>query len=478
MIGKGRRLGVAAVWGTMLLAVSGCVAPPRQFTAEHLGPPTNAHGLAAAGCTSCQQSHASAPGSNGPMGETQAVSGLPIEARQDLIVQAPPGAGMETLGVMQPRTMVSYQPAPASPRILPNEMQHILAQNGKPEQAPQPKMDGPSAGPMMNAHPGVPGVPGNPLPPPGPCPREITMTSLPPYTIAPPDIITIDAVRLIPKPPYRIEPLEVLVINVTDTLPNQPIAGLFVVSPEGTVNLGFSYGAVRVTGLTLDQIQQSIRAHLANILRNPQVTVSLAQFRGLQQIRGEHLVRPDGTISMGTYGAVYVAGMTLGQVKCVIEKHLSEYLLNPQVSVDVFAYNSKVYYVILDGGGFGQQVIRLPVTGNETVLDAISQLQGLAPVSSKRRIWLARPAPAHLGCNQVLPVDWQAIVMGGSTATNYQIFPGDRVYVAADRLIAFDNMLSKILAPVERVLGVTLLGSSAVNSITNSGLNTLGFVVP
>src|SRR5262249_6899553 len=159
------------------------------------------------------------------------------------------------------------------------------------------------------------------------------MTSHPPYTIAPPDILVIDAFRLIPKPPYRIEALEVLLVNVSDTLPNQPITGQYVVSPEGTINLGFTYGTVRVGGLTLDEAQKAIREHLGNILRAPQVTVALAQFRGLQQVRGEHLIRPDGTISLGTYGAVYVAGLTLGQAKCVIEKHLSEYLLNPQVSV-------------------------------------------------------------------------------------------------------------------------------------------------
>ena len=128
----------------------------------------------------------------------------------------------------------------------------------------------------------------------------------------------------------------------------------------------------------------------------PQVSVSLAQFRGMQQIRGEHLVRPDGTITLGTYGSVYVAGMTLGQIKWVVEQHLSEYLQDPQVAVDVFAYNSKVYYVIFDGAGYGMQVFRLPITGNETVLDAVSRVNGLAAVASKRRLWLARPVTGEL----------------------------------------------------------------------------------
>src|SRR5262245_34002883 len=51
-------------------------------------------------------------------------------------------------------------------------------------------------------------------------PRELVQTSHPPYTVAPPDILYIDALRLVPRPPYRIEALEILLLNVSDTLPN------------------------------------------------------------------------------------------------------------------------------------------------------------------------------------------------------------------------------------------------------------------
>jgi polysaccharide export outer membrane protein len=334
-----------------------------------------------------------------------------------------------------------------------------------------------SATPMPGHGDYPPGAPGCT----GPVPTELYRTSLPPYTIAPPDILFIDSLRLVPKPPYRIEPLEVLLIKVTETLPGQPIEGAYTVSPEGTINLGFTYGAVKVAGLTLDQIQAAIRTHLTNILRNPQVVVALSQFRAIQQTRGEHLVRPDGTISLGTYGCVYVAGLTVNQAKCEIEKYMSRYFLNPQIAVDVFAYNSKVYYVIFDGGGFGMQVFPFPITGNETVLDAIARTNGLAPVSSMRRIWVARPAPPGHPCDQILPVDWLAIVKGGSTCTNYQLFPGDRVYVDADCLIKVDNWLAKFFSPIERVLGITLLGSSTVNSFRNNNNgnnNGTGIFVP
>lgn len=312
---------------------------------------------------------------------------------------------------------------------------------------------------------------------PGGVPTEKAKTSLPPYIIEPPDILLIDPIRMIPKPPYVVQPLDVLLLRVAEPLPNQPIEGSYTVTPDGTVNLGFSYGQVHVAGLSLQDVERAIRQHLARVLKDPQIAVGLAQFRGVQQTRGEHLVRMDGTISLGTYGCVYVAGLTLAQAKVAIERHLAQYLQDPEVSVDVFAYNSKSYYVITDGAGYGQQVYRFPVTGNETVLDAISQIQGLPAVASTKKIWLARPAPACHGCSQILPIDWRAITEGAVTGTNYQIFPGDRIYVHSDWLICLDNNLNKILSPIQQMLFTSIFFGSAINQFRGGGNNGNGTII-
>jgi protein involved in polysaccharide export with SLBB domain len=276
--------------------------------------------------------------------------------------------------------------------------------------------------------------------------------------------LLVDAVRVIPRPPYKIEPLDGLFISATNVLPTEPIAGIYVVEPDGSVNLGPSYGSIRLVGMTLDEARKATEEFLKGRFKTTQVTVSLAQSRALQQIRGEHLVRPDGTIGLGTYGNVYVAGFTLDQVKRAIESHLSDKLLNPEVSVDVFAYNSKVYYLIFDLAGNGEQIVRLPSTGNETVLDAVSQVSGLPAVVSKSHIWVARPAPSNLGCQQILPVNWEGIVRGAETATNYQILPGDRIFVQGNQTMAVTTYLDRILNPIERLFGVALLGESTIRT--------------
>ncbi|HEX6984831.1 MAG TPA: hypothetical protein VF170_05615, partial [Planctomycetaceae bacterium] len=129
--------------------------------------------------------------------------------------------------------------------------------------------------------------------------------------------------------------------------------------------------------------------------------------------------------------------------------------------------------VITDGGGYGEHIVRLPVTGNETVLDAISQIQGLSQVSSKR-IWVARPAPAGTDCAQVLDVHWKEITQEGITTTNYQLFPGDRIYIQADEFITLGNVLEKVLAPVERVFGFTILTNATVRTLEGQGSSGTG----
>ncbi len=169
-------------------------------------------------------------------------------------------------------------------------------------------------------------------------------------------------------------------------------------------------------------------------------------------IRGDRLVRPDGRISMGYYGQVYVAGLTVSEIKEKIILHLRKYLTEEQlglvipdsarsgrsrpvspadstrVSVEVVAFNSKAYYVLGDVATPG----RMPITGSETVLDGLNCAGGLLPSAAVSNIRLVRPEPGGSNLEKFLKVDYRAIVENGDPATNYQIRPGDRLIVYRD----------------------------------------------
>lgn len=312
--------------------------------------------------------------------------------------------------------------------------------------------------------------------PPSPLPRELDKTTLPRHVIEPPDILLIEAIDNLRLETSRLQAGDSLIVQVGQTVPVDPtegrvdqlfkvINGGYTVNVDGYIDLGPEYGKVLLEGLTLDEARARMDKHLRRTLRAPKLYIAFADARTRQIVGGQHLVRPDGTVSLGIYGSVYVTGMTLEEAQHQIQTHLAKHIHRPQVAVDILAYNSKYYYVIADGGGAGEQVIKLPCTGNETVLDAIANIRGLPTVASKSEIWIARPAPAGTGGDQQLPVRWNDIVRGGATDTNYQLLPGDRLYVKADDLILFDTWVAKITAPWERIFGFTILGNGTVRAL-------------
>jgi polysaccharide biosynthesis/export protein len=168
-------------------------------------------------------------------------------------------------------------------------------------------------------------------------------------------------------------------------------------------------------------------------------------------LSGERLVRPDGTISLGFYGDIHVAGLTLTEVKEKIVRHLRKFLkddtlglvasdedlngkpamIDPKdsdrVFVDITAYNSRNYYVEGDVYYTG----RLPFTGGDTVLDVLHYAGGVMPSADRSKIRLIRSYPKGSPV-QVLPIDYDEITMGTDSSSNYQIMPGDRLVVPRD----------------------------------------------
>jgi polysaccharide export outer membrane protein len=201
-------------------------------------------------------------------------------------------------------------------------------------------------------------------------------------------------------------------------------------------------------------------------------------------VTGERLVRPDGKISLDFYGDIYVAGLTVSEIKEKVIIHLRQFLtdealglieLDPdtleyekippkesnRIFVDVSSYNSKVYYI----QGDVIQPGRLVLTGNETVLDAINYAGGLLPTAATQNIRLVRPAPPGACCTQVLPVNLAAIVNAGDTTTNYQLMPGDRLVVYRDPIVRTSVFLNRIAEPFFTVVNGIQIYSFASQSL-------------
>jgi len=222
------------------------------------------------------------------------------------------------------------------------------------------------------------------------------------------------------------------------------------------------------------------------------LTVEVLEALPGRPVSGERLVRPDGKISLSFYGEIYVAGLTTTEIKEKIVLHLRKFIpdevlglveqdekgnwieVEPKdsnrVFVDITAYNSKNYYIQGDVAAPG----KLPITGNETVLDAINYAGGLIPTAAPQNIRLVRPAPPGACCEQVLPVNLAAIISGGDPTTNYQLMPGDRLVVYRDPIVRTTIFIDRLAAPFQTVLNSMLQFSFTDRSIKSLGLPLLG----
>ncbi len=204
---------------------------------------------------------------------------------------------------------------------------------------------------------------------------------------------------------------------------------------------------------------------LADYILEPgdSVLVEAARFDSPARFPGDQTIKPDGTINLGKYGELMIAGKTIGLVQAEVQSMVENYERNewertqaeeqsrrdaeqpgveneldgfigesPQRQPEVgpivarlVSWESKGYYVLGEVNSPG----RFQLNGNETVLDAIVQAGDLTNRANYNKIIISRPTDP-CGARIVLPVCYRQIVQLGDTSTNYQIRPGDRVFVA------------------------------------------------
>ena len=249
--------------------------------------------------------------------------------------------------------------------------------------------------------------------------REKNMTSQPDYVVGPPDLIQIE---------------------VLEALPGRPISAVErLVRPDGTITLGF-YGDIYVSGLTLKEIKVKLIIHLRQFLTDEALGLVAQQ---------DDDPRRASTGNPKANDAFYVDPAD-----------------SDRVSVDVASYNSQVYYVLGDVNSPG----RLPLTGNETVLDALQYAGGLDPSAATNNIRLVRPAPPGACCAQTLPVNIAAIMQAGDTTTNYQLMAGDRLFVYRDPIVRTTIFINRLAAPFNSVVNTLLTYSFTARSVKSIGV--------
>ncbi|MDR3234465.1 MAG: polysaccharide biosynthesis/export family protein [Planctomycetaceae bacterium] len=254
------------------------------------------------------------------------------------------------------------------------------------------------------------------------------------YRIESPDVLTVDAHHLVPKVPYRLKTFDVINIAIGGCREESPSS----VEPGGIVQLGFDLGSVKLGGLTLPEAEEAVKQHLkggnipkdstipSQLRENPRVCLKLVRMTDMEQIAGERRVAPDGCLTLGSYGRVYVSGLTVAECTKAIEEQLAKKLENPEVTVEVTAMNSKKYYIVFYNPNGNEQIQVLPWSGNDDVMGTVSRMRDCLGISGFH-IEHIRPAPDG-GQPVKREIQWSNVLVSRSGfGDNIRLLPDDRL---------------------------------------------------
>jgi len=159
-------------------------------------------------------------------------------------------------------------------------------------------------------------------------------------------------------------------------------------------------------------------------------------------------IRPDGKVSFEALGEIEVAGKTPQQVADVLKKKVAELYTLPgenPIDVRIFAYLSKVYYVL----GQVERPGPRDYTGRDTLLSALAEAQ-LNALAWEERVQVIRPSEDKSIRPKIFEVNFGRMSAHGDTSKNVLLQEGDIIYVPPTVLAAVAMTLEELIRPIAR----------------------------
>ncbi len=206
--------------------------------------------------------------------------------------------------------------------------------------------------------------------------------------------------------------------------------------------------AGHASGVPTEFAKTSLPAH--RVEAGDVLVIEPNDFNSPVRLSSDQTVQQDGTIELGAYGRLQVAGMSAEEIQGRVQQAVTtQEVAKEQSRVALAAHRSKglgvpiedsepvdygvtvrlvnkdstLYYVMGEVNAPGSY----PLVGHETVLDAVIAAGGLSDRSNDHKIILTRPQPGQDAL--IVPICYQQILQLGDVSTNYQLMPGDRIYV-------------------------------------------------
>lgn len=184
-------------------------------------------------------------------------------------------------------------------------------------------------------------------------------------------------------------------------------------------------------------------------------------------------IGPSGLISYPLLGTIQAGGLSVFEIRDDIAKGLSEYLVDPQVGINVVSYESKKIFVLgeVRRPGVFQSISQM------SALEAVSMAGGFTLDAAPKTVLLVR---GDIGNPQLISLNLSDTLKKGDFSQNLVLLPGDILYVPATPFASaerFFQRINSIITPIVKLetgvilvpqLGDALEGKTATRGIVLS----------
>ncbi len=154
-------------------------------------------------------------------------------------------------------------------------------------------------------------------------------------------------------------------------------------------------------------------------------------------------VRPDGRISMPLVGDLQVAGLTLTGLRDLLTQKLSDFVLNPQVSLSVKQFGGRKFIILGEVKSPGVYRFQQDIS----MLEGIALAGGFTEAAKRGKIMLVRGDVRKSPQVQLISSNIENVLKKGMLTENLTIRSGDVIYVGKDALADYNDIITNLISP-------------------------------
>lgn len=149
-----------------------------------------------------------------------------------------------------------------------------------------------------------------------------------------------------------------------------------------------------------------------------------------------YLVRPDGKVDFPLIGSVDTTGKSVSKFTEELKTRLSEYIINPDITVNVKTLGTTRVLVLGQVRNQGMHELKK----SHRVVDALAAAGGFSEKSAKKNLYLIR----NMKEDNIQLINMRAFLKKGDVSQNVVLNEGDVLYLTSNHKLTFGTVFGMV----------------------------------